>query len=203
MASQVGVEVVTGVNKLKDVDKAISIFGGSRANTDGWAYDNTYKLALNVASHNCSVISGGGPGIMEAANRGVKDAQNPYSKSIGLNISIEAEMNDRRFQDISVDFEHFPARKIIFCHHSDAFVVAPGGYGTLDELFEVLTLIQTKKIAECPVVLMGNKFWGGLVNWLQDRVLKSDLITDKHLKMLVVKDDWKETYDYLRKRKVF
>lgn len=198
IASQVGIEVVKGSTQLKNLGKAISIFGGSKAGIDGWAYENTYNLAFALAQMGISVISGGGPGVMEAANRGVKDANHPIAKAIGLNINIEAEINDRRFQDISVDFNHFPARKIIFCQHSDAFVVSPGGFGTLDELFEVLTLIQTYKIDKCPVILLGKKFWSGLLEWLNGKVVKSGLLSVEHSKLILIADSWEEVIDLLK-----
>lgn len=203
LASQVGIEVVKGYKKLSKINKAVSIFGGSRAGIDGWAYMNSYKLAYNLAKNGVSVISGGGPGVMEAANRGVKDASNPEAKAIGLNISIEAEINDRRFQDISVDFDHFPARKIIFCQHSDAFVVAPGGFGTLDELFEVLTLIQTKKLEPVPVILMGKKFWGGLNDWLNGKVLRNGYLTQENASLLMIADEWEEVFKILKSYNIY
>lgn len=202
LASQVGIEVFKGAEKLKDIKRAVSIFGGSRAGIDGWAYINSYNLAYSLALKDISVISGGGPGVMEAANRGVKDAKNNNAKAIGLNISIEAELNDRRFQDISIDFDHFPARKIIFCQHSDAFVVAPGGFGTLDELFEVLTLIQTKKLNPVPVILMGKKFWSGLTEWLNGKALKNGYLTQQNADLLSLADGWEEVLKILENKKI-
>ncbi len=192
LASRVGAEVVNGRERLRNIDKAISIFGGSKAKSDSFGYIQSYELAHCLAKRGISVISGGGPGIMEAANKGTKEAKNELAKSIGLNININTEKNDRQHQDISIDFQHFASRKIIFCAHSDAFVVAPGGFGTLDELFEVLTLMQTEKSEIVPIILMGEEFWGGLMIWVREQMISSGLLSEKHYNYVTIAKDWQD-----------
>ena len=202
LASRIGSEVVIGKESLKGIDKAVSIFGGARAKPESWEYVQSYELALALAKKGISVISGGGPGIMEAANRGAKDANNEAAKAIGLNINIKAELNTKEHQDISVYFEHFASRKVTFCAHSDAFVVAPGGLGTLDELFEVLTLIQTHKNEVVPVILLGDKFWGGMLNWIKETMVDSGLVSQAHFELMEVAKDWQEAIEILEKKKI-
>jgi uncharacterized protein (TIGR00730 family) len=202
MASEVGVEIIYAKRTLQHIDKAVSIFGGAKAKQDSWEYINAYNLAHELAKRGLSVISGGGPGIMEAANRGTKDAKNEMAKSIGLNINISAEKNDRKYQDISIDFEHFASRKIIFCAHSDAFVVAPGGFGSLDELFEAITLMQTHKLDIVPVILMGEHFWGGLINWINSTMLNSGLVSKEHVGLISIAKDWQDALSILEKEKI-
>jgi uncharacterized protein (TIGR00730 family) len=192
MASRVGAEVVNGRERLRHIDKAISIFGGSKATKNSWAYIQSYELANSLAKRGVSVISGGGPGIMEAANKGTKDAKNELAKAIGLNINISAEKNNRQHQDISIEFQHFASRKIIFCAHSDAFVVAPGGFGTLDELFEVLTLMQTNKSEIVPIILMGEEFWVGLMVWVREQMISSGLLSESHYNYVTIAKDWED-----------
>lgn len=202
VASRVGGEVVHGERTLKHIEKAISIFGGAKAKPESWEYINSYELAHALAKRGLSVISGGGPGIMEAANKGTKEAQNEDAKAIGLNINISAEKHDRKYQDISIDFEHFASRKIIFCAHSDAFVVAPGGFGTLDELFEVITLMQTGKSDIVPVILMGEEFWSGLMSWVNTTMLNSGLVSKHHIDLITVAKDWQHVISILESREI-
>jgi uncharacterized protein (TIGR00730 family) len=202
LASRIGGEIVIGKESLKGIDNAISIFGGARAKQDSWEYIQTYELAHALAKKGVSVISGGGPGIMEAANKGAKDAHHEIAKAIGLNINIKAEINDRSHQDVSVYFEHFASRKVTFCAHSKAFVVAPGGLGTLDELFEVLTLIQTHKNDVVPVILLGDKFWNGMLAWIKEVMVDTDLVSQAHFELMEVAKDWQDVMQILEKRKV-
>lgn len=202
LASRIGNEVVIGKESLKGIDKAVSIFGGARAKSDSWEYIQSYELAHALAQKGISVISGGGPGIMEAANRGAKDAKNETAKAIGLNINIKAELNNKEHQDISVFFEHFASRKVTFCAHSDAFVIAPGGLGTLDELFEVLTLIQTHKNEVVPVILLGDKFWNGMLSWIKEVMVDSGLVSQAHFELMEVARDWQEAIQMLETKKV-
>lgn len=202
MASRVSGEVINGRVSLKNIDKAISIFGGSKAKEDSWEYQQSYLLAHELAKRNVSVISGGGPGVMEAANRGTKEAQNEKAKAIGLNINIAAELNDRRHQDISIDFEHFASRKIIFTAHSDGFVVSPGGFGTLDELFEVVTLMQTHKTEVAPVILLGRDFWDGLLKWVREQMVGKKLLSEAHFNLIEIADNWQDALVKLEKHGV-
>ena len=202
VASEIGGELVYGKRSLMHIKKAISIFGGSKAKEDSWEYFQSYKLANELAKNNISIISGGGPGIMEAANKGTKEAQNEQAKAIGLNINIRAEKSEKIYQDISIYFEHFAARKIIFCSHSDAFIVAPGGFGTLDELFEVLTLMQTNKIKIVPIILLGNDFWGGLIDWLKQKALNNGLLLQEHFNLISIANDWQDVMSILKTNKI-
>jgi uncharacterized protein (TIGR00730 family) len=200
LASRIGNEVVIGKESLKGIDKAISIFGGARAKPDSWEYIQSYELAHALAKKGISVISGGGPGIMEAANKGAKEAGHESAKAIGLNINIKAEINDRSHQDVSVYFEHFASRKVTFCAHSKAFVVAPGGLGTLDELFEVLTLIQTHKNEVVPVILLGEQFWKGMLTWIKEVMVDSGLVSQAHFELMEVAKDWQNVMQILEKK---
>lgn len=202
IASRVSGEVINGRNTLKYIDKAVSIFGGSKSKEESWEYQQSYMLAHELAKRNVSVISGGGPGVMEAANRGTKEAKNELAKAIGLNINIAAEINDRRHQDISIDFQHFASRKIIFTAHSDAFVVAPGGFGTLDELFEVVTLMQTGKTDIVPIILLGKSFWQDMMKWIKEQMIGRGLLSEKHYNYLQIAENWEECISILEKEKI-
>jgi uncharacterized protein (TIGR00730 family) len=171
---------------LGHITQAVSIYGGSRVLPGDPYYAATVELAKALSDAGVCVISGGGPGIMEAANKGCQLGRN--GTSIGLNIVLPFEQAPNAFQDISVNFFHFAPRKIAFCRYSSAFVCMPGGLGTLDELFEVTTLIQTGKMPEVPVLLYGSEFWGGLVEWMRATMLARGLISEQDLnsRMLLV-----------------
>lgn len=168
-------EFVEGFGALAQVGPAISIFGSARTQPD----HEYYKLAVDVAEKlveaDYGVITGGGPGIMEAGNRGAKDAQ---GTSVGLGIELPFEQGLNDWVDLGINFRYFFVRKMMFVKYSMGFVVLPGGFGTLDELFEALTLVQTKKVKGFPVVLVGKKFWGGLVDWIKDTLLVEGMISD-------------------------
>lgn len=161
-------ELIDGIESLHDLGPAVSVFGSARLGPDSPYYEAAQKSATALSEAGFSVISGGGPGIMEAANRGALDHG---AHSVGLNIELPMEQVPNDFQDISLDFRYFFVRKLMFVKYSLAYVVFPGGYGTLDEFFEALTLIQTGKIRHFPVVLYGKTFWQGLEDWLQNSVL--------------------------------
>ncbi len=201
LAYRIGGEVVNGKKHLEGIDKAVSIFGGARAKTDSWEYVQSYELAKALAQRGISVISGGGPGIMEAANKGAKAANNPVAKAIGLNINILAEVSDKQHQDISVYFEHFASRKVTFCAHSDAFIVAPGGFGTLDELFEVVTLMQTYKSEVVPIILLGQHFWSGMMQWIKATMVETQLLSQEHFELMEIAKDWQQVMQMLEKEK--
>jgi uncharacterized protein (TIGR00730 family) len=190
LQSKVGIrinnELELAKRLLAALPPAVSIYGGSRVREDDPYYLKTMELAHAISHAGIPVISGGGPGIMEAANKGAKAGLNGVS--VGLNIVLPFEQGPNPHQDLSIQFESFAARKISFCKSSMAFIVMPGGVGTLDELFEVLTLIQTGKMEEIPVMLFGSEFWGGLVAWLKGTVLSRGLIsaTDLERRLQVV-----------------
>ncbi|MCC5612250.1 TIGR00730 family Rossman fold protein [Nostoc sp. CHAB 5834] len=193
-------ELDTAKAQLDTVKAAVSIYGGARVSPQSSYYLDAVELSRRITEKGIAVISGGGPGIMEAANRGAMLGGSARGLSIGLNIQLPFEQHPNPYQDVSVSFAHFAARKVAFCKYSHAFVVMPGGVGTLDELFEVLTLIQTGKMPEIPVLLYGAKFWTGLVSWMNDAVLAEKLISEQDLhKRLSVVDSVDETMARIRK----
>lgn len=179
-------EVARGFSALADVEHAVSIFGSARTSAD----DPHYQLARSVSRHlgglGFDVITGGGPGIMEAANRGARDAG---AQSIGLGIELPHEQGMNAYVDVAVPFRHFFARKLMFVRYASAFIVFPGGFGTLDELFEALTLIQTEKIRHFPVVLVVSEHWRGLDDWIRTRILGPNMIANSDLDLLVLADE--------------
>ncbi|HEY3489253.1 MAG TPA: TIGR00730 family Rossman fold protein [Candidatus Deferrimicrobiaceae bacterium] len=179
-------EFVEGFESLGQIGPAISIFGSARTGKNDKFYKLTLEVAELLARRGFSIISGGGPGIMEAANHG---AQKGKGLSIGLNIELPMEQKRNRFQDKSLTFRHFFARKVMFVKYASGYVIMPGGFGTLDEFFEALTLIQTGKIRRFPVVLMGTKFWGGLVDWLKNAMVREGTILPTDIDLFFVTDD--------------
>lgn len=169
------IELNAARSALEFLPPAVSIYGGSRVMRSDPYYQHTLDLAQAISGAGIPVISGGGPGIMEAANKGARTGE--HGPSVGLTIMLPLEGPNEHL-DISLMFTHFSARKITFCRHSRAFVCMPGGIGTLDELFEVLTLVQTAKMPETPVILFGSEFWGGLLTWLTSTVLARGLISE-------------------------
>jgi uncharacterized protein (TIGR00730 family) len=166
-------EVEAGFATLYRVEKAISVFGSARVKEGEPAWELVRATAAAVGSEGWAVITGGGPGLMEAANRGAVEAG---ALSVGLNIALPHEQEPNPYLDISIIFEHFFVRKLMFVRYSTGFVIAPGGFGTLDEMFEALVLMQTLKIRHFPLVLLGVDFWAGLHSWLADRVRAAGLI---------------------------
>jgi len=179
-------EFVEGFDTLHDVRNAVTIFGSARTKPDDAVYEQAITTAKLLAKEGFPVITGGGPGIMEAANRG---AQEGNGLSIGCNIELPFEQHINPYVERSINFRYFFVRKTMFVKYSTAFVVFPGGFGTLDEMFEALTLIQTGKVKHFPVVLMGTKYWGGLVEWLRDRVAAEGKIATEDLNLIHPTDD--------------
>ena len=163
-------EFVTATERLQSIQPAVSIFGSARMTPEHPYYKAAEDIAKRLSEAGFSVISGGGPGIMEAVNKGAYEGKSP---SVGLNIQLPFEQSGNRFQDVSHTFQHFFARKVMFVKSSCAFVMMPGGFGTMDELFEVLTLVQTGKIRRIPIILVNSDFWSGLLEWIKGR-LRSD-----------------------------
>lgn len=186
------------IEELSDrVGTAISIFGSARIKPGHEIFTLTHQIASRLSNEGYTVISGGGPGIMRAANEGARMGK---THTIGFNVVLPFEPADFQFQDVSLVFENFFTRKIAFCKHSHAFIAMPGGMGTLDELFEILTLMQTKKIAPVPVVLVGSQFWGGLVDWMRTNLEAANLISAGELDDIKVIDDADSVVDYLKRR---
>jgi uncharacterized protein (TIGR00730 family) len=187
-------ELRMGFDALSGIGAAASFFGSARTPPDDPDYALARETARLVGESGLAVITGGGPGIMEAANRGAKDVG---ACSIGLNIELPFEQGGNGYCDISLEFHYFFARKIMFVRYASGFVVFPGGYGTMDELFEALTLTQTGKITEFPVILVGSGYWSGLVDWLRDRMLAEGNIGPDDLELFSVIDDPAEVRDLL------
>lgn len=179
-------EFVQGFEEMADVGKAVTIFGSARFTTDNPYYNKAVELAGCLAESGYTVITGGGPGIMEAGNKGAFEAQ---GRSIGLNIDLPFEQHANPYLTDEVKFKYFFTRKVMLVKYSTAFVVFPGGFGTLDELFEALTLIQTHKIKPFPVYLVGVDFWRGLVQWLQSTLQRMGTISDNDLHLFKIVDE--------------
>jgi hypothetical protein len=179
-------EMVTAADKLTNIAPAVSIFGSARIKPGHPYYRLTEDVALRLSNAGFAVVSGGGPGLMEAANRGAQGGKSP---SVGLNIMLPFEKGGNGYQDVSLSFQHFFSRKVMFVKHTSAYVVMPGGFGTLDELTEALTLIQTGKIRRIPVILMGRSFWAGLVDWIRTTLVEEALINPEDAELFKVIDD--------------
>ena len=179
-------EFVEATERLAGVRPAVSIFGSARIKPDSPHYQFAERIARQLSDAGFAVISGGGPGVMEAANKGAFFGKSP---SIGLNIQLSMEQKENPYQDISQSFRHFFARKYMFVRCAAAYVVMPGGFGTLDELLEALTLIQTGKTPKIPLILVGNGFWNGLVDWFRDRLVKEGMINPEDLDLIQIIDE--------------
>ncbi len=182
-------EFVEGIDALADLDRAVAIFGSARTPENDPYYKGARHTAKLLAEAGYSIITGGGPGIMEAANRGARDGK---GRSIGCNIELPFEQKPNPYVDTLVNFRYFFVRKTMFIKYSSAFVIFPGGYGTLDELLEAIELIQTGKISHFPVVLYGKKYWSGLVDWLRGTVLDHGNIAEADLQLLQIVDSAEE-----------
>ena len=179
-------ELERGFSELGRIGPAVSVFGSARTAEADADYLLARRTASMLGAAGFGVITGGGPGIMEAANRGATDAG---ACSVGLNIELPFEQVTNPYVDIALQFEHFYTRKVMFVRYACAFVIFPGGYGTLDELFEALTLIQTGKIFQFPVVLVGRSYWQGLIDWTRDRLLAEAKIAPEDLELMECSDD--------------
>jgi len=179
-------ELVDGIEKLIKLGHAVSIYGSARLGPDSPYYAIAERLGAICSARGLAVITGGGPGIMEAANRG---AHAEKGLSIGLNITLPEEQANNRFQDVSLSFRYFFVRKFMFVKHAVGFVIMPGGFGTLDELFEALTLVQTEKVRPFPIVLIGRSYWSGLVEWMRETLLGHGCIHAADMDLLQVVDD--------------
>jgi hypothetical protein len=185
-------EFVEGFDDLAAISRGVAIFGSARTPPEDPFYVAAQETAALLVKAGFAVITGGGPGIMEAANRGAFDAG---GVSIGCNIELPFEQKPNPFQTRTLSFKYFFVRKTMFVKYSNAFIIFPGGYGTLDELFEALTLIQTRKIKNFPVVLFGKDYWGGMVGWLSDVILKAKNIVDEDVRLLHLTDSPSEVVD--------
>lgn len=194
-------EFVDSFEALSQVGPAVTIFGSARMGPDDPHYAAAVDLAAGLAKHKLAVITGGGPGVMEAANRGAARAK---GKSVGLNIELPHEQKGNRYANIPIHFHYFFSRKVCFVKYSMAFVFMPGGFGTLDEFFEVLTLVQTRRIPEFPLILFGRAYWKGLLRWMKEQMEdRGSFISPGDLDLVKVTDDPKEAIeiilDYMRR----
>jgi uncharacterized protein (TIGR00730 family) len=179
-------EIVEGIDALGDVTRGVSIFGSARVTETDPHYECARRTAALLARAHYTIITGGGPGIMEAANRGAREAG---GRSIGCNIELPFEQAPNPYLDTVVNFRYFFVRKTMFIKYSSAFIIFPGGFGTLDELFEALTLIQTGKISHFPIVLFGSSYWDGMYKWMRDTVLAEGKISEADVALMQVTDD--------------
>ena len=184
-------EFVEGFEKMSKIGPCVSIFGSARTQTDNKYYQLAEDIAFRLTSEGYGVITGGGPGIMEAANKG---AQKANGKSVGLNIKLPFEQSSNPYIDSDklIVFDYFFVRKLMFIKYSQGFIALPGGFGTLDELFESLTLIQTKKIGKFPIVLVGKDYWQGIYEWIKTRMIEEGNINAEDLKLFTVVDTAEE-----------
>ena len=185
-------EFVYGFDALAHVPPCVTIFGSARTSPDDPSYAAAVETARSLAKAGFGIITGGGPGIMEAANKGAQEGGN---LSIGCNIELPFEQAPNPYLDISLDFRYFFVRKTMFVKYSNAFIIFPGGFGTMDELFEALTLIQTKKVSNFPVILYGSKYWEGLLNWIRVTMLEEEKVSEDDVALLRISDDPQEICD--------
>src|SRR3989339_111104 len=189
-------EFVSATDRLAQIHPAVSIFGSARTRPDQPYYKLAEEIARMLSDAGFSVISGGGPGIMEAANKGAFYGKSP---SVGLNIQLPHEQHNNPYQNVSQTFQHFFTRKVMFVKFASAYVVMPGGFGTLDELMEALTLVQTGKTRRIPIILVGSKFWGGLVEWIRNTLLEEKMIGPDDMDLMKVLDEPREVVDAIFK----
>ncbi len=176
-------EFVSATEALEQITPAVSIFGSARTKPEHPYYQQTEKIARLISDSGFTVISGGGPGIMEAANKGALPGR---GQSVGLNIKLPFEQSGNAYQDIGITFEHFFMRKVMFVKYACAYVVMPGGMGTLDELFEAVTLVQTGKSRKIPIILVGAEFWGGLIDWIKDTLVTEKMISPEDVDLIQI-----------------
>ena len=179
-------EFVEGFGALADLGPAVAVFGSARTTRDDPNYQRAFEVAQLLVEAGYAVITGGGPGAMEAANKGALEAK---GISVGLGIELPFETGLNEYVDLGVNFRYFFARKTMFVKYAQGFIVLPGGFGTLDELFEAVTLAQTQKVTRFPVVLLGTAYWGGMIDWLRDTVMEAGMISPDDLDRLVLTDD--------------
>ena len=189
-------EFVDAIDTLSRINRAVTIFGSARVKPGNPYYDKAQYLARKLVEEGFSVITGGGPGIMEAGNRGAAEAG---GTSVGMNIQLPYEQKPNPYANVSINYHYFFIRKVMFVKYAVAYVILPGGFGTMDELFEALTLIQTRRIKGFPVILMGSDYWRGLINWLKNTMLKEDMISKEDIDLITIIDDPDEAVKHIQK----
>jgi uncharacterized protein (TIGR00730 family) len=190
-------EFVEGFDTLHSTGIAISFFGSARTTPDDPMYQKCSETARVLGEAGFSIITGGGPGMMEAANRGAQEAG---ATSIGCNIELSFEQSGNDYLDVSVDFRYFFVRKTMFVKYACASVIFPGGFGTMDELFEALTLVQTHKVNDFPIVLFGTEYWSGLLDWIRNTMARDGKIAQEDLDLMLLTDDAEEARDHILSR---
>lgn len=193
---QIMAEFVEGFEKLASIPPSVSIFGSARTDPDDPHYALAREIAERLSNSGFSVVSGGGPGIMEAVNKGAYAGK---SLSVGLNISLPHEQVSNEFQDLGLNFRHFFARKVMFVKFATAYVVLPGGFGTLDELAEILTLVQTGKTRRIPIILVDSKFWSGLIKWFRQSLVSEGTISPEDLDLFQLVDKTEQVVEAIFK----
>ena len=190
-------EFVEGFDVMPEVYPAVTIFGSARAHPNSLNYKTTENVARLLVKNGFNVISGGGPGVMEAANKGAAGAG---GKSVGLHIHLPSEQKPNKYANVRLDFKYFFIRKVIFVKYAVAYIIMPGGFGTLDELFEALTLIQTSRIKFFPVILIDSKYWKGLIDWIKGTLIKEKSISEPDLEIFNLVDTPEEAVGIIKKR---
>jgi len=189
-------EFVEGFENLSEIHPAITFFGSARCGKGEELYENTYRLAKLLAKSGFNIITGGGPGVMEAANKGAKEAG---VKSVGINIELPFEQKQNSYATTKLSVHYFFVRKVMFLKYAMAYIVMPGGFGTLDEFSEALTLIQTKKMKPFPIVLVGSSYWSGLIEWMKTNMLDTGRILKEDMEIYKIMDDPQQIVDYVKK----
>lgn len=189
-------EFVDGFETLSDISPCVSIFGSSQVRPGDEPYEKAVLIARKLAQNGFNIMTGGGPGIMEAANKGAKEGG---AKSIGANIALPLEQNCNPYADIKLEFKYFFVRKVMLIKYAQAYIGMPGGFGTLDEVFEALTLIQTKRIRPFPVILVGSEYWNGLWDWIRSTLLDRKLISSEHMDLITILDHPDEVVEAVRR----
>ena len=190
-------EFVEGFETMPEVYPAVSFFGSARLHPNNSTYKTTELLARLLVENGFNIVSGGGPGVMEAANRGAAAAG---GKSVGLHIHLPKEQEPNKYANIRLDFKYFFIRKVMFVKYAVAYIIMPGGFGTLDELFEAITLIQTNRIRSFPVILMDSEYWKGLIDWIKETLLKHNAISKSDLDIFRITDDPEEAVAIIKRR---
>ena len=194
---QIMAEFVEGFDVMPQVFPAVTVFGSSQIKAQSAVYKTTVEVSRLLVENGFNVISGGGPGVMEAANKGATQAG---GKSVGLHINLPSEQEANEYANVRLNFNYFFIRKVMFVKYAVAYIIMPGGFGTLDELFEALTLIQTKRIRSFPVILMDSKFWNGLLDWLSNTLIKKKTLSKSDLEVFNVVDTADEAVGIIKRR---
>ena len=189
-------EFVDSIEDLSRVQNGVTVFGSARVKPGDPYYQMAEKLGRLLVQNGFSVITGGGPGIMEAANKGAAEAG---GRSVGMNIKLPFEQKPNPYANLQIDYKYFFIRKVVFVKYAVAYIIMPGGYGTMDELFEALTLIQTKRVKSFPIIVMGREYWRGLLDWLKNTMLRANMILPFDIEMIQIIDEPEEVVKHIQK----